>query len=65
MLFRFLANSGERGYQTPRIAVDDKGHSKFDLSRDQLHYLSKYGFTAPMMSEALCVSESTVRRRLR
>ena len=48
-----------------RVATDDKGHSKFDVTKEQLEYLSKYGFTAPMMSEVLGVSESTIHRRLR
>ncbi|VDI12393.1 Hypothetical predicted protein, partial [Mytilus galloprovincialis] len=52
-------------YRSERVAVDGNGHFKFSISKEQLEYLVKYGFTAPMMSDVLGISESTVRRRLR
>ncbi|XP_063397451.1 uncharacterized protein LOC134681741 [Mytilus trossulus] len=53
------------GYQSKRLQTDENGHYKYDVPREQLDFLSRFGFTAPMMSEVLGVSESTVRRRLR
>ncbi|XP_052068134.1 uncharacterized protein LOC127707579 [Mytilus californianus] len=63
---RFAACRSEKDqYRSERVAVDGNGHSKFSISKEQLEYLVKYGFTAPMMSNVLGISESTVRRRLR
>ncbi|CAC5395884.1 unnamed protein product [Mytilus coruscus] len=52
-------------YRSERVAADGNGHFKFSISKEQLEYLVKYGFTASMMSNVLRISESTVRQRLR
>ncbi|CAC5395297.1 unnamed protein product [Mytilus coruscus] len=41
------------------------GAPKLDILKDQLVFLAKYKFTAPLMAETLQISESTIRRRLR
>ncbi|CAG2216888.1 unnamed protein product [Mytilus edulis] len=59
---RFAACRSEKDhYRSERVAVDGNGHFKFSISKEQL----EYGFTAPLMSNGLGISESTVRRRLR
>ena len=41
------------------------GRPRFELSKDQLEYFAEYELTCPDIAEALGVSSSTIKRRLR
>lgn len=55
---------GCTAFRVEREHLGQAGVPKLEIFQDQLVFLSKYGFTAPMMAEALGTSESTIRRRL-
>lgn len=55
----------DSGFQAKREPKGQVGAPKFEITREQLDFLIKFGFTAPMIAESLHTSESTIRRRLR
>ncbi|CAC5374699.1 unnamed protein product [Mytilus coruscus] len=59
------ASSDITAFKTKRTHLGTAGAPKLDISKDQLVFLAKYKFTAPLMAETLQISESTIRRRLR
>ncbi|VDI32535.1 Hypothetical predicted protein [Mytilus galloprovincialis] len=59
------ASSDLIGYKTEKTHIGTVGAPRLNISKEQLVFLVKYKFTAPLMAKTLRISESTVHRRLR
>uniref|UniRef100_A0A1X7USS9 Integrase catalytic domain-containing protein n=1 Tax=Amphimedon queenslandica TaxID=400682 RepID=A0A1X7USS9_AMPQE len=51
-------------WQLPDVIDGHRGRPKYDLPRDQLQYLIENGFTTSRICSMLCISLSTLRRRM-
>ena len=56
-----------RGYHSEKTEtpISTRGAPRVAITNQQLSFLVQCGFTAPRMSQLLCVSLRTVKRRLR
>ena len=61
----FLLCTVSSSYQAPKVPVAGRGADRYLITKEQLHFFVRIGLSAVTMAEALGVSESTVRRRLR
>ena len=56
--------SCDNTWQIPDVIFGHRGRPKYDLPRDQLLYLIENGFTTSRICSMLCISLSTLRRRM-
>ncbi|KAL0992410.1 hypothetical protein UPYG_G00092900 [Umbra pygmaea] len=58
-------NSTTTRFRVPALCTRDRGRPALIITYDQLEFLLELQFSVPDMARLLCVSKSTVKRRLR
>lgn len=52
------------GYVSPLIRTGNKGRPSFNITKVQLEFYLSYNFSIPKISKMICVSVSTIKRRM-